>query len=102
MPSDITACATQDCPQREICHRAHIYDADQSNEHQEANEWLPGPSGECRGFVPSGWCPKERPAQGRVGGVLRGGHVVGNVFRFHTPAPVSVPLDQVKELELHG
>lgn len=42
-----------------------------------------------------------REAEGLVNGVVRGGTVYGDEFRFHSPHPVSVPVDQVKELRYH-
>lgn len=41
-----------------------------------------------------------RPAEGRVNGVLRGGTVDGDEFRFHAPYPVTVKLSQVSDIRI--
>lgn len=44
--------------------------------------------------------PDAKPAEGRVGGVLRGGHVVGGEFVYHSPERVRVPVASVRDLRI--
>jgi|LGOV01.1.fsa_nt_gb hypothetical protein len=40
---------------------------------------------------------ERKPAEAVIGGVLRGGHVIGGNFVCHTPAPLSIPIETIKE-----